>query len=80
MPARRLSLILRPYISVDLPLLIDDRDHQRAVEVLVPALADEPERCSRPRSSAPSLRFLLGRRYPSVRLAKPSWKVLDRIR
>ena len=42
-PSRRFGVILRPYISDHLAVEIEDRDHQRAVEVLVPALAEEAE-------------------------------------
>ena len=37
------GVIFRPYISTTSPSRVEDRDHHRAVEVLVPALAQDAE-------------------------------------
>ena len=73
-PRREVAVIFRPYIPTTLPVLVEDRDHERAVRCSCPLSRSTPSRCSRPRSSAPAFRVLLGSRSPSVRFAKPSLK------
>ena len=56
-------------------LPIEHRNHQRAIEVLVAALAQDADAAAgASRIAAPAARFFSGRRRPSVRLAKPSLK------
>ena len=61
----------------DVPGWGDDRDHDRAVKMLVPGVAQEPEPLQATADLRPPMRFFSGSRYPNVRFGKAQLERFD---
>ena len=82
MIGRALAQVVVDLAAVDLRDLTrrrDDRDHDRAVEMLVTGFAQEPQLLQPAADLAPLTRVFSGNRNPNVRSAKPNLNVLDGI-